>query len=72
VEEYGSFVMDIFNEGSDLDLSINFSDPVEMSRQKKIEILRKFGNKLRSLQSKLIILSAFAKGFFFAISITYS
>ncbi|CAJ2641437.1 unnamed protein product [Trifolium pratense] len=50
VEEYGSFVMDIFNEGSDLDLSINFSDPVEMSRQNKIETLRRFGRKLRSIQ----------------------
>ncbi|GAU19536.1 hypothetical protein TSUD_303490 [Trifolium subterraneum] len=50
VEEYGSFVMDIFNEGSDLDLSINFSDPVGMSRQKKIDILRKFGKKLRLIQ----------------------
>ncbi|KAL5075118.1 hypothetical protein RYX36_014102 [Vicia faba] len=51
VEEYGSFVMDIFNEKSDLDLSINFSkDSIEISRQKKIDILRRFSKKLRSIQ----------------------
>ncbi|XP_058756572.1 protein HESO1-like [Vicia villosa] len=51
VEEYGSFVMDIFNEKSDLDLSINFSkDSIEISRQKKIDTLRKFSKKLRSIQ----------------------
>ncbi|CAK8567990.1 unnamed protein product [Lathyrus sativus] len=51
VEEYGSFVMDIFNEKSDLDLSINFSkDSIEISRQKKIDTLRRFSKKLRSIQ----------------------
>ncbi|KAI5404896.1 protein HESO1 [Lathyrus oleraceus] len=51
VEEYGSFVMDIFNEKSDLDLSINFNKhSIEISRQKKIETLRRFSKKLRSIQ----------------------
>lgn len=50
VEEYGSFVMDIFNERSDLDLSINFSDSIEINRMKKIQVLRKFSKKLRSIQ----------------------
>lgn len=50
VEEYGSFVMDIFNERSDLDLSINFSDSIEINRMKKIQVLRKFSKKLRSFQ----------------------
>jgi len=68
--------MDIFNERSDLDLSINFSDSIEINRMKKIQVLRKFSKKLRSIQSKLIILSAFIVSFCqrksSSISITYS
>lgn len=52
VEEYGSFVMDIFSAESDLDLSVNFNDKsVEFSREKKIQILQKFAKKLYTHQS---------------------
>ncbi|KAK7282230.1 hypothetical protein RIF29_10854 [Crotalaria pallida] len=50
VEGYGSFVMDMFNQKSDLDLSINFNDLIEVSRMKMKEILRKFSKKLFALQ----------------------
>ncbi|KAF5745063.1 terminal uridylyltransferase 7-like [Tripterygium wilfordii] len=53
VECFGSFVMDMFSAGSDLDLSINFSgNAVELSRDKKIKTLWKFAKKLYSLQSQ--------------------
>lgn len=68
VEEFGSFVMDIFNEKSDIDLSINFSNSIEVTRQKKIETLRKFSSKLRSLQSKLSTSSTFIVSFYWAES----
>lgn len=53
VEGFGSFLMDMFNAKSDLDLSINFSDKkVEARRDVKIKALRKFANKFYSLQKK--------------------
>ncbi|XP_018808719.2 protein HESO1-like isoform X2 [Juglans regia] len=51
VEAFGSFVMDIFCAGSDIDLSVNFSNTaVKISRQKRIETLRKFAKKFHTLQ----------------------
>uniref|UniRef100_A0A7C9EX02 Poly(A) RNA polymerase mitochondrial-like central palm domain-containing protein n=1 Tax=Opuntia streptacantha TaxID=393608 RepID=A0A7C9EX02_OPUST len=53
VEGFGSFLMDMFNAKSDLDLSINFSDKkVEARRDAKIKALRKFANKFYVLQKK--------------------
>ncbi|PKI72644.1 hypothetical protein CRG98_007021 [Punica granatum] len=53
VEGFGSFVMDMFTAGSDLDLSINFgSAEVECPREKKIQALKKFSKKLHALQRK--------------------
>lgn len=50
---FGSFVMDMYNTGSDLDLSINFGNPsVQFPREKKIQTLRKFAKKFYSLQRK--------------------
>lgn len=59
--EFGSFVMDLFSTTSDLDLSVNFSTAaVAVSREKKIQTLRKFARKLYAIQSKLFsILSCF-------------
>ena len=52
VEGFGSFLMDMFSAGSDLDLSINFGNyEVEVSRAKRIQTLRKFEKKLKALQS---------------------
>lgn len=51
VEGFGSFLMDMFSAGSDLDLSINFGNyEVEVSRAKRIQTLRKFEKKLKALQ----------------------
>ncbi|KAM3356944.1 protein HESO1 isoform X1 [Capsicum galapagoense] len=51
VEEFGSFVMDLFHSKSDLDLSVNFDNRlVEFSHEKKIQTLRKFARKLYALQ----------------------
>lgn len=53
MEAFGSFIMDMFCPGSDLDLSVNFSNKgVEVPREKRIGTLRKFTKKLKSLQSK--------------------
>lgn len=53
VEAFGSFLMDMFNAKSDLDLSINFSDKkAEARRDAKIKALRKFANKFYVLQKK--------------------
>lgn len=53
VEEFGSFVMDLFSPTSDLDLSVNFSnDAAEYPRDKKIKALRKFLKKFYALQSR--------------------
>ncbi|KAA8531105.1 hypothetical protein F0562_005814 [Nyssa sinensis] len=53
VEEFGSFLMDIFSANSDLDLSVNFRQKaVEFPREKKIQTLRKFAKKLYPLQRK--------------------
>ncbi|KHN09658.1 Putative E3 ubiquitin-protein ligase HERC4 [Glycine soja] len=52
VEEYGSFVMDMFDGKSDIDLSLNFNNSIEVSRQKKISALYRFNKKLQSIQSK--------------------
>lgn len=55
VEGFGSFVMDVFSPGSDLDLSINFGTAeVECPREKKIQALKKFSKKLHALQSNTI------------------
>ncbi|XP_009616862.1 protein HESO1-like isoform X3 [Nicotiana tomentosiformis] len=51
VEEFGSFVMDLFHSKSDLDLSVNFDNSsVKVSHEKKIQTLRKFARKLYALQ----------------------
>ncbi|KAF3632374.1 putative flavin-containing monooxygenase YUCCA10-like [Capsicum annuum] len=51
VEEFGSFVMDLFHSKSDLDLSVNFDNSsVKFSYEKKIQTLRKFARKLYALQ----------------------
>ncbi|XP_059624495.1 UTP:RNA uridylyltransferase 1-like isoform X2 [Cornus florida] len=51
VEEFGSFLMDIFSAKSDLDLSVNFCDNVvQFPREKKVQTLRKFAKKLYALQ----------------------
>ncbi|OIV98115.1 hypothetical protein TanjilG_25980 [Lupinus angustifolius] len=50
VEGYGSFVMDMFNQKSDLDMSVNFNHSIEVPRMKMIETLRKFSKKLFKLQ----------------------
>ncbi|KAL5731330.1 hypothetical protein ACHQM5_004069 [Ranunculus cassubicifolius] len=53
VEAYGSFIMDIFSNNSDLDLSVNFTnDPAELPRNEKVKALRKFKTKLFQLQIK--------------------
>ncbi|KAL2926521.1 Protein HESO1 [Bienertia sinuspersici] len=52
VENFGSFLMDVFNAGSDLDLSINFSDQFETDRNAKRRILKKFAKKFFALRSK--------------------
>ncbi|KAL8223072.1 hypothetical protein R6Q57_020471 [Mikania cordata] len=52
VEEFGSFLMDLFTAESDLDLSINFRYSFLMfSRDQKIKTLWKFARKLYSLQN---------------------
>ncbi|BFG30378.1 hypothetical protein CerSpe_166520 [Prunus speciosa] len=51
VEGFGSFVMDMFSIGSDLDLSVNFGNIVgTFPRDMKIKTLRKFAKKFYSLQ----------------------
>nr|XP_043628556.1 protein HESO1-like [Erigeron canadensis] len=53
VEEFGSFSMDLFTTGSDLDLSVNFRNGghTEFPRDQKIRTLRKFARKFYSLQT---------------------
>ncbi|KAL6992994.1 Nucleotidyltransferase [Sarracenia purpurea var. burkii] len=52
VEEFGSFLMDIFTAKSDLDLSVNFSNKEDdFPREKKIKSLRKFSKKFYALKS---------------------
>ncbi|XP_021900308.1 uncharacterized protein LOC110816425 [Carica papaya] len=54
VEEYGSFLMDMFSPQSDLDLSVNFgNNGVCAPHEKKIQTLRKFAKKLHSLRSNI-------------------
>ncbi|XVE83430.1 hypothetical protein DITRI_Ditri16bG0088200 [Diplodiscus trichospermus] len=51
VEEFGSFIMGMFDAESDLDLSINFmNNGAEIPRFKKIQTLRKLAKKLYSIQ----------------------
>ncbi|KAL0422067.1 UNVERIFIED_CONTAM: Terminal uridylyltransferase 4 [Sesamum latifolium] len=53
IVEFGSFVMDLFSNTSDLDLSVNFrTNGVAFPREKKIQTLRKFARKLYAIQSK--------------------
>ncbi|KNA07803.1 hypothetical protein SOVF_168490 [Spinacia oleracea] len=53
VENFGSFLMDMFSAKSDLDLSINFSDQLfEADRIAKIKTLRKFAKKFYALRKK--------------------
>lgn len=54
VEEFGSFSMDLFTTGSDLDLSVNFinSSPLVFPRDQKIKTLRKFARKFYALQNE--------------------
>nr|XP_016454954.1 PREDICTED: protein HESO1-like isoform X3 [Nicotiana tabacum] len=55
VEEFGSFVMDLFHSKSDLDLSVNFDNSsVKVSHEKKIQTLRKFARKLYALQRQIL------------------
>nr|KAJ0197098.1 hypothetical protein LSAT_V11C700364860 [Lactuca sativa] len=53
VEEFGSFSMDLFTTGSDLDLSVNFKNNSQsvFPRDQKIKALRKFARKFYALQS---------------------
>ncbi|XP_024981111.1 uncharacterized protein LOC112517923 isoform X1 [Cynara cardunculus var. scolymus] len=52
VEAFGSFSMDLFTTGSDLDLSINFrSSSLVFPRDQKIKTLRKFARKFYALQN---------------------
>ena len=56
LEAYGSFVMDMYSSQSDLDVSINFGNGTsEIPREKKLEILKRFAKKLRSLQGKIFV-----------------
>lgn len=56
MEEFGSFVMDLFHSKSDLDLSVNFdNNSAQFSHEKRIQTLRKFARKLYALQSKSLI-----------------
>ncbi|KAG5530552.1 hypothetical protein RHGRI_025488 [Rhododendron griersonianum] len=53
VEEFGSFLMDIFSPKSDLDLSVNFTNnDGDFPQEKKIQSLRKFAKKLYALRRK--------------------
>lgn len=53
VEPFGSFLMDLFSNKSDLDLSVNLGEnAVELPREEKIKALRKFAKKLFALQKK--------------------
>ncbi|XP_010507214.1 PREDICTED: protein HESO1-like [Camelina sativa] len=53
LEAYGSFVMDMYTSQSDLDVSINFVNGTsEVTREKKIQILERFAEKLRSLEGE--------------------
>ncbi|GAB2275432.1 hypothetical protein Dimus_010188 [Dionaea muscipula] len=53
VEEFGSFLMNMFDSRSDLDLSINFNhNDLELSRQRKIKTLRNFTKKFNILQRR--------------------
>ncbi|CAA7038202.1 unnamed protein product [Microthlaspi erraticum] len=53
LEAYGSFVMDMFSSQSDLDVSINFDKGTShLPRQRKIQILRTFVERLQSLQGQ--------------------
>ncbi|XP_023765455.1 protein HESO1 isoform X3 [Lactuca sativa] len=53
VEEFGSFSMDLFTTGSDLDLSVNFKNNSQsvFPRDQKIKALRKFARKFYALQT---------------------
>lgn len=53
VEAFGSFTMDLFTKGSDLDLSINFNNDytTEVPRDKKISVLKKYTRFLYKVQS---------------------
>ncbi|KAM3202661.1 hypothetical protein P3L10_030285 [Capsicum annuum] len=54
VEVFGSFSMDLFCAKSDLNLSVNFTNrKVNITREKKIQTLRKFAKKFYLLQSNL-------------------
>ena len=62
VEEFGSFSMDLFTTGSDLDLSVNFrNSPPVFPRDQKIKALRKFARKFYALQSMHFYFSIFKK-----------
>lgn len=51
VEVFGSYSMDLFCVKSDLDLSVNFTNrKVNITREKKIQTLRKFAKKFYQLQ----------------------
>lgn len=53
VVEFGSVLMDLFSVRSDLDLSVNFGkNGVEVTREKKIQTLRKFARKFYALKSQ--------------------
>lgn len=49
-------MMDMYSSQSDLDVSINFGNGTpELPREKKLEILKIFAKKLRSLQGKIFV-----------------
>lgn len=53
MEEFGSFSMDLFTTRSDLDMSVNFIKGLQITREKKIQTLRKFAKKFYVLQSNV-------------------
>ncbi|XP_023638906.1 protein HESO1 [Capsella rubella] len=56
LEAYGSFVTDTFSRQSDLDVSINFlNGTTELTREMKIEVLKRFARKLHFLKGKGIV-----------------
>lgn len=56
VEEFGSFVMNMFSSDSDLDLSINFNNcATDLSKKKRVNALRIFAKKFRKLQGRGLV-----------------
>lgn len=57
MEGFGSFSMDLFSTRSDLDMSVNFTkNGPQITREKKIQTLRKFAKKFYALRSNVQVL----------------